>query len=144
MQSVPNNLPAVEGLTPEILWWTFVGLVALGTLYVLYGKVRKTWRDEKEAKEDRTAKKDGTIQGQLREINERLNTIDEYIRESDRRFERDNRRLNTLETDTESIARGINALARAELAHIQHDLTGNHNDNLGLAEKEITDYLTRK
>lgn len=139
-----QNLPSVEGLTPETLWWTFAGLVALGTLYVLYGKVRKTYRDEKAAKNDAQAEKDGTIQGQLNKISKRLADIESYMRESDERFERDNRRLNTLERDTEHISQGINALARAELAHLQHDITGNHTDNLGIAEREITDYLTRK
>ena len=102
------------------------------------------FQKHKKNKDDAKAKEDGTIQGQLKEINKRLDTIDDYIRESDKKFDRDNRRLNSLETNVAHIEKGINALARAELAHIQHDMTGNHTDNLGQAEKEITNYLTKK
>ena len=139
-----NTLPTVEGLTPLILWYTFVGVVGIGGLIVLYGKVVEVFQKHRKDKEDAKAKEDGTIQGQLKEINKRLDTIDDYIRESDKKFDRDNRRLNSLETNVAHIEKGINALARAELAHIQHDMTGNHTDNLGQAEKEITNYLTKK
>ena len=139
-----NALPTVEGLTPLILWYTFVGVVGIGGLIVLYGKVVEVFQKRRKDKEDAKAKEDGTIQGQLKEINKRLDTIDDYIRESDKKFDRDNRRLNSLETNVAHIEKGINALARAELAHIQHDMTGNHTDNLGQAEKEITNYLTKK
>lgn len=139
-----NALPTVEGLTPLILWYTFVGIVGIGGLIVLYGKVVEVFHNHRKNKEDAKAKEDGTIQGQLKEINKRLDTIDDYIRESDKKFDRDNRRLNSLETNVAHIEKGINALARAELAHIQHDMTGNHTDNLGQAEKEITNYLTKK
>lgn len=139
-----NALPTVEGLTPFILWYTFAGIVAIGGLIVLYGKVVEVFQMHRKNREDAKAKEDGTIQGQLKEINRRLDTIDDYIRESDKKFDRDNRRLNSLETNVAHIEKGINALARAELAHIQHDMTGNHTDNLGQAEKEITNYLTKK
>lgn len=139
-----QNLPAVEGLTPMILWYTFVGVVGIGGLIVLYGKVVEVFQKHRKNKEDAKAKEDGTIKGQLDKINKRLDTIDDYIRESDKKFDRDNRRLNSLEANVAHIEKGINALARAELAHIQHDLTGNHTDNLGRAETEITNYLTRK
>jgi len=139
-----NTLPAVEGLTPTILWYTFVGIVGIGGLIVLYGKVMEVFQKHRKNKEDAKAKEDGTIQGQLDKINKRLDTIDDYIRESDKKFDRDNRRLNSLEANVAHIENGINALARAELAHIQHDMTGNHTDNLGQAEKEITNYLTKK
>lgn len=139
-----QNIPSVEGLTPMILWYTFVGIVGIGGLIVLYGKVVEVFQKRKQAREDEKAKEDGTIQSQLKKINERLDTIDDYIRESDRKFAKDDRRLNTLESNVAHIERGINALARAELAHIQHDITGNHTDNLGLAEREITNYLTKK
>lgn len=139
-----SALPTVEGLTPVILWYTFVGVVGIGGLIVLYGKVVEVFQKHRKNREDAKAKEDGTIQGQLKEINKRLDTIDDYIRESDRKFDRDNRRLNSLENNVAHIEKGINALARAELAHIQHDMTGNHTDNLGQAEKEITNYLTKK
>lgn len=139
-----HELPTVEGLSPQILWYTFAGIVAICGLIILGDKVLDIFRKRRKDREDERAKGDGTIQSQLKEINKRLDTIDDYIRESDKKFDRDNRRLNSLEANVAHIEKGINALARAELAHIQHDMTGNHTDNLGQAEKEITNYLTKK
>lgn len=139
-----QTLPTVEGLSPLILWYTLVGLVGLGGLIILGDKVMDVFRKHKQKKDDAKAKEDGTIQGQLDKISKRLDTIDEYIKESDRKFDRDNRRLDALEGNVRHIETGINALARAELAHIQHDLTGNHTDNLGKAETEIMNYLTQR
>ena len=62
-----NALPAVEGLTPFILWYTFAGIVAIGGLIVLYGKVVEVFQKHRKNREDAKAKEDGTIQGQLKE-----------------------------------------------------------------------------
>lgn len=137
-----NTLPAVEGLTPFILWYTFAGIVAIGGLIVLYGKVVEVFQKHKKNREDAKAKEDGTIQGQLDKISKRLDSIDDYIKESDRRFDRDNQRLNALEEQNKDIRTGIKAIARASLAHLQHDITGNHVEALKEAESMITDYLT--
>lgn len=137
-----QTVQALEGLSP-IIWWHFIiGAVAFCGLIVLWDKVMDVFRKRRKDKDDAKAKEDGTIQGQLNRISDRLDAIDDYIKESDKKFERDNRRLNALEGNVSHIEQGINALARAELAHIQHDITGNHTDNLGRAETEITDYLT--
>lgn len=137
-----QTLPTIEGLSPAIIWYTFVGLVGFGALIVLYGKVRTVFKDLKKDKEDERAKEDGTIQGQLDKISKRLDSIDDYIKESDRRFDRDNQRLNALEEQNKDIRTGIKAIARASLAHLQHDITGNHVEALKEAESMITDYLT--
>lgn len=137
-----NTLPSVEGLTPLILWYTFAGIVAIGGLIVLYGKVVEVFQKHRKNREDAKAKEDGTIQGQLDKISKRLDSIDDYIKESDRRFDRDNQRLNALEEQNKDIRTGIKAIARASLAHLQHDITGNHVEALKEAESMITDYLT--
>lgn len=137
-----NTLPSVEGLTPLILWYTFIGVVGIGGLIVLYGKVVEVFQKHRKNREDAKAKEDGTIQGQLDRISKRLDSIDDYIKESDRRFDRDNQRLNALEEQNRDIRTGIKAIARASLAHLQHDITGNHVEALKEAESMITDYLT--
>lgn len=137
-----NTLPSVEGLTPLILWYTFIGVVGIGGLIVLYGKVVEVFQKHRKNREDAKAKEDGTIQGQLDKISKRLDSIDDYIKESDRRFDRDNQRLNALEEQNKDIRTGIKAIARASLAHLQHDITGNHVEALKEAESMITDYLT--
>lgn len=136
-----TELPSIEGLTPVILWYTIVGLVGIGALIVLGDKVAKVFRDHKERKQNRDAERDGTIQGQLDRLSK---TITEYIQESNARFDRDNRRINALEKQAEDTNRGIKALARASLAHLQHDISGNHVERLKEAESMITDYLTER
>lgn len=136
-----QQLPAIEGITPVILWYTMIGLVGIGALIVLGDKVAKVFRDHKERKQNKEAERDGTIQGQLDRLSE---TITKYIKESDAKFDRDNRRLNALEKQAADTNKGIKALARASLAHLQHDITGNHVESLKNAEKTITDYLTEK
>ena len=135
------QMPAVEGITPAILWYTMVGLVGIGALIVLGDKVAKVFRDYKERKQNRDSERDGTIQGQLDRLSD---TITKYIKESDAKFDRDNRRINALEKQAADTNKGIKALARASLAHLQHDITGNHVESLKSAEKTITDYLTEK
>ena len=137
-----QTLPTIEGLSPAIIWYTFVGLVGFGALVVLYGKVRTVFKELKKDKDDERAKEDGTIQGQLDKISKRLDSIDGFMKETNQRFDRDNRRLNALESQSDDISRGIRALARASLAHLQHDITGNHVETLKEAEGMITDYLT--
>lgn len=136
-----TELPPIEGLTPAILWYTIVGLVGIGALIVLGDKVAKVFRDHKERKQNRDAERDGTIQGQLDRLSK---TITEYIQESNARFDRDNRRINALEKHAEDTSQGIKALARASLAHLQHDISGNHVEQLKKAESMITDYLTER
>lgn len=136
-----TELPSIEGLTPVILWYTVVGLVGIGGLIVLWDKVAKVFRDRRERKQNREAERDGTIQGQLDRLSK---TITEYIQESNARFDRDNRRINALEKQAEDTNRGIKALARASLAHLQHDISGNHVERLKEAESMITDYLTER
>lgn len=144
MQQIAADLPKVEGLSPTILWYTLVGVVGIGALIVLADKVLEVFRKRKERQRNAEAIQDGTIQGQLDTISKRLDSIDDYIKESDRKFDRDNRRLNALEGQSEDISKGIRALARASLAHLQHDITGNHVETLKEAESMITDYLTER
>ncbi len=139
-----QTMPAVEGLTPVILWYTLTGLVGLGALLVLADKVAEVFRKSRKRREERQEREESSGQSRHARLIHRLDAIDDYIRENDRNLDRSNRRLSSLESNVTHIERGISALARAELAHIQHDLTGNHSDNLGRAEKEITNYLTGK
>lgn len=139
-----QNLPTAEGLTPVILWYTLVGIAGLGALVVLVDKVAEVFRRQRQRRETAQSREDGAFRSEVSGVCRRLDALEDQARESDRKLDRDNWRLNMLEIGVTDIERGINALARAELAHIQHDLTGNHSDNLGRAEKEITNYLTRK
>ena len=137
-----TNLPTLEGLTPTVLWITLFGLICLGSLVVLADKVAEVFRKRRQRIAERSAVSDTTLHSQLREIDSKLSSIDDFIQESDRRFSRDNRRLYELESKYEDINHGIKALCRSSLAHLNHDITGNHVETLKDALNEINEYLT--
>ena len=139
-----QTLPTMEGLTPTILWITLFGLICFGSLIVLADKVAEVFRKHRKRQADKEAAQDTSIQEQLLEINSKLSGIDGFIQESDRRFDRDNRRLFELESKYEDINHGIKALCRSSLAHLNHDITGNHVDTLKDALNEINEYLTER
>ncbi len=139
-----QTLPAIEGLTPTVLWITLFGAVCIGSLIVLGDKVAEVFRKRRERKSNQDARRDGTIQGQLDQISLKLDSIDEFMKETNRRFERDKRRLDALEGQSDSIQNGLYVLCRSSLAHLNHDITGNHVEALKAARDEITEYLTPK
>ena len=135
-------MPALEGLTPTVLWITLFGLICLGSLVVLADKVAEVFRKRRKRIAERDAAQDTSLHVALREINRKLSGMDGFIQESDRKFDRDNRRLYELESKYEDINNGIRALCRSSLAHLNHDITGNHVDTLKDALNEINEYLT--
>ena len=44
-------MPSVEGITPQILWYTIIGLVGIGSVIVLGDKVLEVFRKKKERDE---------------------------------------------------------------------------------------------
>lgn len=134
----------IEGITLESLWSTLGTLVAIGGLIVLWDKVREVFRKHKRQKAEEEAANDVTLNSRLDKISNKLDGIDDFIREANERFDRDNRRLNALEKQAEDTHDGIAALCRSSLAHINHDLTGNGIDTLRKAQEEINGYLTRR
>ena len=132
----------IEGITLEALWTTIGTLVALGGVIVLWDKVRDVFRKHKKQKEEEAAANDITINTRLDKISTKLDQIDVFIRDTNERFDRDNRRLNALEKQAEDTHKGIGALCRSSLAHLNHDLTGNGVETLKKAQEEINEYLT--
>lgn len=132
----------IEGVTLEALWTTLGTLVAMGGIIVLWDKVKDVFKKRKKEKAEEAAASDVTINDRLDKISAKLDQIDEFVRESNERFARDNRRLNVLEKQAEDTHAGIAALCRSSLAHINHDLTGNGVETLRKAQEEINEYLT--
>lgn len=132
----------IEGVTLEALWTTIGTLIALGGIIVLWDKVKDVFRKQRKQKAEEAAAGDVTINDRLDKISEKLDQLDAFMRESEERFARDNRRLNALEKQAEDTHKGIGALCRSSLAHINHDLTGNGIETLKRAQEEINEYLT--
>ena len=132
----------IEGITLEALWTTLATLVAMGGIIVLWDKVKDVFRKRKKEKAEEAAASDVTLNDRLDKISVTLDNLDEFVRETNERFDRDNRRLNALEKQAEDTHKGIGALCRSSLAHINHDLTGNGVETLKKAQEEINEYLT--
>lgn len=109
---------------------------------MLWDKVREVFKKRRQEKEEEAAANDVGLNEQLERISKKLDGIDGFIRETNERFARDNRRLNALEKQAEDTHDGIAALCRSSLAHINHDLTGNGVETLRKAQEEINEYLT--
>lgn len=132
----------IEGITLEALWTTLGTLVAIGGIIVLYDKVKEVFKKRKRERAEEAAADDLTLNDRLDKISNKLDQIDDFMRETNERFDRDNRRLNMLEKHAEDTRNGIGALCRSSLAHITHDLTGNGVETLKKAQEEINEYLT--
>ena len=63
-------MPTVEGLTPDILWYTLAGLVGIGALIVLADKVIDVFRKRK-----KTA--GGTLYDQMQKQDARITAIED-------------------------------------------------------------------
>lgn len=132
----------IEGVTLEALWTTLGTLVGIGGIIILWDKVKDVFRKRKKEKAEEAAANDVTLNDRLDKISSKLDSLDEFVRETNERFDRDNRRLNALEKQTEDTHKGIGALCRSSLAHLNHDLTGNGVETLKKAQEEINEYLT--
>ena len=63
-------MPSVEGLTPDILWYTLVGIIGIGAIVVLFDKISDVIK-----KHNRTS--GGTLVGELEEQDKRISAIEE-------------------------------------------------------------------
>lgn len=145
-------LPAVEGLTPTILWYTFVGIVGLCALIILFDKVRDIFVKRKKEKQDQEAEHDGTIQGQLDKMNKQITEIQTDLKkqfsEYDKKFAADKetldmhtRQINGQQSQIDRLASGQKAACRGILALLNHEITGNSIDKLKVAKEKMEDYL---
>ena len=141
-------MPPVEGLTPEILWYTLIGLVGIGTLIVLGDKVldvfrKKHERDElKKQPEDALAEKISEmvlkkLEPRFREIDQKLANDNALIKSHTRALEEHHEQIKAIEAGNKVLCRGI-------LALLSHEINGNSNDKLKASQQEITDYLIDK
>ena len=135
---------AIQGITPGMLWTALAVIVGLGVLYVLYGNVRKTYYDGQERKKERQANGDTTIKGQLDKIQKDLGEIGEFMRETNARFDRDNRRLNALDKRVDGLETGQKAQCRGVLALLNHELHNGNSDEMEKSKQIIEDYLIQK
>ncbi len=138
-------MPPVEGLTPEILWYTLIGLVGIGTLIILGDKVLEVFRKKKEREkqpEDELA--DVISRKVLEKLEPRFREIDRKLANDKLQIEDHTAKLSMQKHQIDEIEEGQRVMCRGVLAILSHMINGNSSDALKESQKEITDYLITK
>ena len=138
----------IEGITPGMLW-TFLGvLIGLAALYVLYGKVRDTYRKQQEYKKmqnDPSNKLADEISAKVMErLEPRFVEIDRKLANDKAAIDSHTRQIEGLINRADGSEQGIKALSRGVLALLNHALHNGNSDELEHAQQTLNDYLIEK
>lgn len=77
------------------------------------------------------------LDGEMSDVQQTLKDYEEYFRKDKRALEKDRKELDDLKKANSLVLRGINQL-------IEHELTGNHTDELKKTQSDITEYLVNR
>lgn len=153
MQTAEQALPAVEGITPTVLWYTLVGIVGFAALFVLYDKVRTIIKNrQKEKREEHqlqstditdriAAKVEEKLEPKFTEINTKFQDIDSKLGNDKEAIEMHTRQLNAYETRVDKLERGNNALCHGVFALLSHQIDGNSVEKLKKSYDGMKNYL---
>ena len=143
-----ETLPAIEGLTPSIVWYTLFGIVCIGTLIVLADKVMDVFRRKQERERLKRQPEDALAEKVSAKV---IDKLEPRFVEIDRKLANDKARLDDhtimLGKHREQLAaieEGNKVLCRGILALLSHEINGNSDDKLKASQQEITDYLIDK
>lgn len=138
-------MQSVEGITPEILWYTVIGLVGIGGLIVLADKVVDVFRKRKERRNLERQPEDAlaeTISKKvLEKLEPRFQEIDRKLATDKTRLDEHTRILGSHQDQLSNIEQGNKVMCRGILALLSHEINGNSNDKLKESQQEITNYL---
>lgn len=148
-----QTLPAVEGLTPAILWYTLVGLVGIGALIILWDKVSDVFRKRKQRQADReqlaghditdriAIKVEEKLEPKFTEINNKFADIDEKLSNDKANIDMHTRQLNAYEGRVDKLENGNNALIHGVFALLGHSIDGNGMEKLKKSYGGMKNYL---
>lgn len=153
MEPVTKSLPAVEGLTPTVLWYTLVGIVGICTLIILWDKVSEVFRKRKQRQRDEqqlegqditdriAAKVEQKLEPRFEEINKKFRDIDQKLSNDKENIELHTRQLNAYESRVKRLETGNNALCHGVFALLSHQIDGNSIDKLKRSYDGMHNYL---
>lgn len=143
-----TQLPAVEGITPDILWYTIVGLVGIGALIILVDKVADVWRKHqarKAVQQTPSAELADTIAKKvLNDLEPRFEAIDTKLANDKTRLDAHERALSHISETEASNREGFAALCGAMIAVLDHELHNGNAEQMEKARDELNHYLTHK
>lgn len=138
----------IEGLTPEVLWYTLAGLVGIGSLIILTDKVLDVFRkkhDREKLKQQPEDKLADTISAKvLAKLEPRFSEIDRKLATDKSRLDEHTRILGAHQDQLSNIEQGNKVLCRGILALLSHEINGNSDEKLKASQQEITNYLIDK
>lgn len=145
----------VEGLTPEILWYTLIGLVGIASLIILADKVIDVFRKKHERNELKRRPTDAIANEisakVLEKMEPRFKAIEKKLANDKLMIEDHTAKLAKMKDDITiandemtKLDAGNKVLCRGILALLSHEINGNSNDKLRASQQEITDYLIEK
>lgn len=141
-------MPAVEGLTPEILWYTLVGVAGIGALIVLFDKVAEVFRKRKERQRIQQTPgeelADIVSAKVMEKLEPRFADIERKLDSDKVRIDAHDRQLTAQSAQISAIDEGQKVLCRGILALLSHEINGNSDDKLKASQSEITNYLIDK
>jgi len=138
----------VEGLTPEVLWYTLIGLVGIGSLIVLADKVADVFRKRREREKLKQQPEDklaDTISAKvLSKLEPRFTEIERKLATDKSRLDEHTRILGAHQDQLANIEQGNKVMCRGILALLSHEINGNSDDKLRASQAELTNYLIEK
>lgn len=145
-----TKVPAIEGITPTMLWTFLVVLVGLMALVVLGDKVLDVWRNVKRRRQERQELQGTDITDRIAtKVIEKLSPqLDEKFAEIDRKLAADKEaielhaaqlnaqkaRVDQLDNDNRALLHGMSAL-------LSHEATGNSIEKVKKTNEAMRNYL---
>lgn len=147
-----QNLPKVEGITPEVLWITLAGILALLAVFLLVEKVVDAiWKWRKRRKEESGEVVEGPIgdiRARLVKIESDVQGIQNTLDSVTEKLKNDNRRISALESGQQDSREGFAVLAASNLAILDVlekmvTMDPETKTQLATAKQELIKYLTK-
>lgn len=145
-----EKVQAIEGITPNMIWTTLIVFVGLMALYVLFGKARDVFRNEKKQKreaqelqgQDVTDRIANKVMEKLEpKLNEKFAEIDRKLAADKETIELHTTQLNANESRVRQLENGNKALCHGVFALLSHEVNGNSIDKLKKAQDGMKNYL---
>lgn len=135
----------IEGITPDMIWNALIVLITIGTLYVLYGKVRDTYWSGKKKKQDerKLAGKDLTDEiadKVLEKLNPRLDKIEGKLTADKERLDGHEARLNEQERVYFRAAKDMEQVMDVLDGLLMHFISGNDTERLREVKSNLDRY----
>ena len=141
-------MPTVEGLTPQIMWYTLYGLFAICLLFLIGFRVYEAIhtlaerrRQKKEAEKPDFA--DKVSQKVIKELGPRLEKIESDLAKDKKRLETHELLITEMQTGQKEIHNGLSAIAKFMLVATTYGNIGN-NEKVKEASAELQKFLAEK